>query len=77
VVDDVDAAVTAEQQRRIWAALANVARSGIAVAASAVEPDLATAAGARVLPLPVHGEYNEIPSEIPSDGQEDGSDATD
>jgi ABC-2 type transport system ATP-binding protein len=77
VVDDVDAAVTAEQQRRIWAALANVAQSGIAVAASAVEPDLATAAGARVLPLPVHGEYNEIPSEIPSDGQEDGSDATD
>ncbi len=83
VVDDVDVAVTAEQQRRIWAALADVARSGIAVVASAVEPDLAKAAGARVLSLPVHGEFNEIPTEITEitkitgDAQEDGSDATD
>lgn len=77
VVDDVDIAVTAEQQRRIWAALANVAGSGIAVVASAVEPDQAKAAGAGVLSLPVHGEFNEIPGEIPADAKEDGSDATD
>jgi ABC-type multidrug transport system ATPase subunit len=68
VVDDVDVAATAQQQRRIWAALRDIAASGIAVAASTVEPDIPAALGARVLSLPVHGEYNEIP---------DGTDATD
>lgn len=68
VVDDVDVAATAEQQRRIWAALRDVAAGGIAVVASTVEPDIPAALGARVLSLPVHGEYNEIP---------DGTDATD
>lgn len=68
VVDDVDVAATAEQQRRIWAALCALASDGIAVAASTVEPGIATALGARVLSLPVHGEDNEIP---------DGTDATD
>ncbi|HEX4226175.1 MAG TPA: ATP-binding cassette domain-containing protein [Pseudonocardiaceae bacterium] len=85
VVDDVDVAATVEQQRRIWAALAGVARSGITVAASTVEPDIPAALGARVLALPVHGEYNDIPrdiprdipSEIPGTAKEDGSDATD
>ncbi|HEY4022583.1 MAG TPA: ATP-binding cassette domain-containing protein [Pseudonocardiaceae bacterium] len=80
-VDDVDVAATVEQQRRIWAALAAVARSGIVVVASTVESDIPAGLGARVLTLPVHGEYNEIPrdipSEIPSVAKEDGSDATD
>jgi ABC-type multidrug transport system ATPase subunit len=92
VVDDVDVAATVEQQRRIWAALAEVARSGIVVVASTVEADIPAGLGVRVLDLPVHGEYNdisrEIPSDVPSDVpsevsdqtavvQEDGSDATD
>jgi ABC-2 type transport system ATP-binding protein len=68
VVDDVDVAATVEQQRRIWAALVAVAGTGIAVVASTVEPDIAASVGARVLSLPVHGEFNEIP---------DGTDATD
>jgi ABC-type multidrug transport system ATPase subunit len=87
VVDDVDVAATAEQQRRIWTALATVARAGITVVASTVEPDIPAAIGARILALPVHGERNTIPSSSPSSSdttseisgtaKEDGSDATD
>ena len=77
VVDDVDVAATVEQQRRIWAALADVARSRNRGRRQRRRTRLPPRPGARVLPLPVHGEYNEIPSEIPSEGQEDGSDATD
>ena len=68
VVDDVDVAVTVEQQHRIWAALKAVAGSGIAVVASTVEADIPAGLGVRVLSLPVHGEFNEIA---------DGSNATD
>ncbi|HEY4454424.1 MAG TPA: ATP-binding cassette domain-containing protein [Pseudonocardiaceae bacterium] len=84
VVDDVDVAATVEQQRRIWSALADVARSGITVVASTVEADIPESLGVRVLSLPVHGEHNEIPTEIPAEIPtetqtqiQDGSDATD
>lgn len=72
VVDDVDVAATAEQQRRIWSALADVAGSGIAVVASTVGAELPESLGVRVLSLPVHGEHNEIKTET-----QDGTDATD
>jgi ABC-2 type transport system ATP-binding protein len=46
VVDDVDTAVTAGQEHRVWTALADVAATGIAVLASAYDGAAAREAGA-------------------------------
>jgi ABC-2 type transport system ATP-binding protein len=46
VLDDVDAHTTPEQQRRVWAALADVAEAGITVVASTI--DAGPAGGALV-----------------------------
>jgi ABC-2 type transport system ATP-binding protein len=44
VLDDVDVHTTPDQQRRIWAALAAVAETGIAVVASTIDAGLANGA---------------------------------
>jgi ABC-2 type transport system ATP-binding protein len=62
VVDDADVGATLEQQQRIWSALLGVGSTGIVVVASTVDGGIAAAHGARVLNLPVHDEFGEIPA---------------
>lgn len=51
VVDDVDTGLTAGQERRVWAALADVAAAGITVLASAFDGGAAREAGASQTPV--------------------------
>ncbi|HEX3781676.1 MAG TPA: ATP-binding cassette domain-containing protein [Pseudonocardiaceae bacterium] len=66
VLDDADVGATPDQQHRIWAALVGLRSAGIAVVASTVDGGIAADHGARLLTLPVHGEFGEIAAHEPA-----------